>query len=111
MYILQNGYPKNRWEYLYLKDLGVELSGGQYDDYGGYETENYYYDASVVTLQDYKGASAINVGPKSGYYHFVYDESFFEDEKDRCYSCDNEIGRYICHYLESQGWEYNEGDY
>ena len=32
------------------------------------------------------------------------------DQKHRCYTNDNDIGRYICKYLEPQGWNYNNGE-
>ena len=108
MYILQNGYPKERWKYILLEELGAELLGGQYDEYGGYGTENYGYDASVVTLGNNKGSAYIGVYSK--YYQLIYDESLF-NEKEICFDGNNDIGRYICRYLESQGWEHYEGEY
>ena len=51
----------------------------------------------------------INIYTVSGtnYYILVYDKG---QNKNRCYDGGTEMGQYICHYLESQGWEYHEGD-
>ena len=110
MYILQHDYPSTIGEYIYLEDLGVELSGGKYDN-KEYQTKNYLYAASIVRLSNTRVGSTIDVIPKSSsYYQLIYDDGTF-NEKNECFDGDNEIGKYICHYLESQGWEYNEGVY
>ena len=50
------------------------------------------------------------MSPKNGFYQLIYDSGVF-NEKDVCCDGNNEIGKYICHYLESQGWQYCEGVY
>ena len=102
-YILANGLPNTRISFSDVP-LDIELSGGEWHD-EDYYTKNYRYWA-VATENGYEiEAYTIN---ETNYYILVYNSG---RNKNECWDGSTEMGKYICHYLESQGWEYNEGDY
>jgi len=97
-YILANGYPQAGTNVTGEDFLDIELSGGEWDD-GSYFTKNFEYQPSIhrplimeVRENNYKYTLLIHTN------------------EHKCYTNDNDIGRYICKYLESQGWEYNDGE-
>ncbi len=104
-YVLANGLPNGSTIPFEDIPLDVELSGGEFDNSKNYRTKNYYYWVSVSSL-----GFEINVFANSdtNYYILVYNSDRNQNE---CWDGGTEMGEYICHYLESQGWHYNEGDY
>ena len=103
-YILSHGYPN---KHIYLKDfpLDIELSGGKWEEENAeYHTDNYtYYLYINPNFYD------IEVSRNSENYYILV--SFPEEsQKDICYDGFNKMGEFICRYLESQGWEYREGE-
>ena len=103
-YILANGYPDSSIEF--TDSIDVELSGGEFDESGLYLTKNYIYHLF------YGGGSGweidIYANSDTNYYGFMYDSI---SKQKRCFNGDTDMGTFICHYLESQGWEYHEGDF
>ncbi|MCR5504765.1 MAG: hypothetical protein K6E94_04275, partial [Elusimicrobiaceae bacterium] len=102
-YILVKGLPSEKIYFLDFSD--VELSGGEWDEAGkNYRTVNFEY---YIELNN------------SGLYMEVYRKSnnriiysFYVNPREDARECRtefNDIGRYICNYLEPQGWQYIEG--
>ena len=102
-YVLANGLTSG----IYFEDipLDVELSGGEFGDSTSYTTKNYRYsvwvDSNHYEIEVYTNSD-------TNYYILVYNSDRNQNE---CWDGGTEMGEYICHYLESQGWHYNEGDY
>ena len=102
-YILANGFPNTMVRFSELP-LDIELSGGEFSNYE-YRTKNYRYwtdfgpngyEVEIYTISD------------TNYYILIHNS---RRSKNECWDGSTEMGQYICHYLESQGWEYHEGDY
>ena len=103
-YILANGFPSSGEMTLADFPLDIELSGGELDDVL-YNTQNYKYYLLVNDIgYDIEIARIID----ANYYRLVYESLV---NKNQCWDGGTDMGKYICHYLESQGWEHNEGDY
>ncbi|MBO4708125.1 MAG: type II secretion system protein [Elusimicrobiaceae bacterium] len=102
-YVLANGLTSG----IDFEDipLDVELSGGEFGDSTNYTTKNYRYsawvDSNYYEIEVYTNSD-------TNYYILVYNSDRNQNE---CWDGGTEMGEYICHYLESQGWHYNEGDY
>ncbi|MBO4707917.1 MAG: pilin [Elusimicrobiaceae bacterium] len=85
--------------------LDVEISGGEEDVEGGYITKDYDYqgyiapDGYVIIVDRWNN---------DNHLYTIIDDSREELSKE-CWDESNEIGQYICHYLESQGWQHKEG--
>jgi len=102
-YILKNGFPSSG--YVPFQDFGdIELSGGEYDEDGHYITNNFEYDNYVCTSSSC-GTEAYRLPRGLGVTLSFYKYSNGEKEH-QCITQNTDIGRYLCHYLESQGWEY-----
>ena len=43
-------------------------------------------------------------------HYYILTKAVSSNSK-QCWDGYSEMGKYICHYLESQGWEYREGDF
>ncbi|MBO7605504.1 MAG: prepilin-type N-terminal cleavage/methylation domain-containing protein [Elusimicrobiaceae bacterium] len=84
--------------------LDVELSGGEFRE-NIYYTETYEYHLSGASDQ-YE--ISIYTTSNTNYYILNYNS---DRKQKECHDGSTDMGKYICHYLESQGWEYNEGDY
>ncbi len=101
-YILTNGYPDSGGTTM-KSMLDVELSGGEFNDHN-YITKNYYYllfaDSSHWEINIYANSDTN--------YYGLYASS---GGRQICFDGDTDMGAFICHYLESQGWEYGEGDF
>ena len=102
-YLLNREYPE---ETICLKDiLDIELSGGEWKDDCSYITDNYYYYLAITRNdQDIE----VSRTKEDAYYMLVSFPN--ESPKDICLDGYTEMGKYICRYLESQGWEYREGE-
>ena len=87
-----------------LKDfLDVDLSGGEWDEWGAtYTTKDFDYTV-WLTSDGY----AAEIYPLNGNYGF---QKFDYEKKMKCYTQYTDIGRYICKYLETQGFEYYEDE-
>lgn len=104
-YILANGYPDSLITIIDFP-LDVELSGVEFDNGNkSYNTKNYEYHLAINTTGWEIDIYAINY---PNYYILVYDSDIGKNE---CHDGGTDMGSFICHYLESQGWEYNEGDF
>lgn len=104
-YVLANGLVNGRPE-MSIEDipLDIELSGGEFED-SFYKTKNYRYSVWIAS-QYYE--IEIYTNSDTNYYILVYNSHRNQNE---CWDGDSKMGKYICQYLESQGWQYNEGDY
>ena len=100
-YVLANGFPTT---FLHLEDisLDIELSGGDWDEYGDYITKNFDYYVQIGP-SDYE----MEVYSYPNYYYQLYTNI---NTNYKCYTNDTDMGEFICKYLESQGWEYQEGE-
>ena len=79
--------------------LDIDLPEGEWVD-GIYVTNNFSYQINSGEVLAYRNSD-------SSYYIL---QLFYESNIKNCYNGFSEMGTYICHYLESQGWEYGEGD-
>ena len=102
-YLLANGFPD---DIVYLKDiLDVDLSGGEWDEDGfSYVTKDFEYQGNcdLDSCEMYV-------------YRLPYEYEFYliigsQKYPNNCYTVGTDIGKFICKYLESQGWNYNEGE-
>ncbi len=101
-YLLLNGFPNSQVDLEDLLDL--ELSGGEYDEYGQtYSTENFEYSASC-------GSDCDLLAVRKPYEYQLYIYITPTKKSKQCLTTNTEMGEYICHYLESQGWGYTEGE-
>ena len=95
-YILANGYPSQT---IYLKDLAdIELSGGEWVDAASYEIKGLNY-FSYLNLSD--GNIEVQ-GEKYAFQVKITSNNITHN----CFTNGTDMGKYICKYLESQGWEY-----
>lgn len=103
-YILANGYPQSTVHFGDFAD--IELSGGEWDeDVIYYTTKDFEYNPSIG-----RGYYSMEVYRNNGKYAFLTD-SREDPAYHLCVTELSDIGRYICKYLESQGWEYVDQDY
>ncbi len=102
-YILTNGYPSER---LLVNDFSdINLSGGIWDEEGEiYKTKDFSYEFACFI---YGCGGYITRLP---YQYTLYMERYADSYVHGCYTCNTEIGQYICKYLESQDWVYHEGE-
>ena len=101
-YILTNGSPN---EAVGFKDImDVELSGGEWVD-GSYKTKHFLYSAAIHP--DAYGIEIYRIVNDN--YLSIYELYKYGDLKN-CVTETNEMGRYICKYLEAQGWGYDDGN-
>ena len=99
-YILANGLPS---ETIYFKDIAdVELSSGEWDD-DVYNTKHFAYCATVSSDGYHIEVYRRNGPSGADLYTFYIDP---EQNYRECVTQEVEMGRYICKYLESQGWTY-----
>ena len=103
-YILKNGYPS---EYISFEDFAdIELSGGEWDD-GGYSTNSfrYFIGCGSITCE----IDTFRVIGENAYalLTVISDDGITHE----CYTDYTDTGKYICKYLESQGWDYIDEDY
>ncbi len=99
--------------YRCLSDVGLELSGGEWlsnETTAGclhYETKHFeYVDMNISPT----GSSRVTIDPKKAHYTFyLYKESASASWLLRCITQETDMGRYICKSVESQGWEYFDG--
>ena len=97
-YILANGFPSTS---VHLEDfLDVELSGGELVE-SVYITKYFEYD---VELYPYPTGLWMEI------YRTDYEYVLTKNNGYRCYTGEADMGRYICKYLETQGWEYIDGE-
>ena len=85
----------------------VELVGGEWSKPEGatsqYITKDFtYYDPVCDS-----SSCSVEISRNGYIYTLVYDTS----SNKFCATQDTDLGRYICKYLESQGWEYYDGEY
>ena len=104
IYLLNHGLPN---EDIYLKDfpLDVELSGGKW----GEQDNEYHTDDYTYYLYINPDFYDIEVTRESENYYILVSLPN-ESPKDICFDGNNKMGKFICKYLESQGWEYREGE-
>ena len=95
-YILAHPETSSTW----LKDfLDVDLSGGEWHGVT-YVTKNFQYavvvNPSVTWFEIYRNS-----------YDYVLATN---PSKHSCITQETDMGRYICKYLETQGWEYIDAE-
>ncbi len=109
MYILANGLPNTTIQYPDLSS-DIELSLGEYDENEyAYITKDFWYHGHVsqygYNIEIYRRNG--ENGEEDIYAIYVNQNNSQEDEYTKiCYTYCTKIGRYICKYLESQGYEY-----
>ena len=98
-YKLANG---NLQETVSFDDVSdIELSGGEWND-DSYYTKYFQYYIEI------QGDLYMEVYRKDYKYILLLNN---DSGARRCFSQATDIGRYICKYLESQGWEYRDYAY
>lgn len=101
-YVLAYGYPSKYTHGAELLD--IDLSGGEWIG-NAYKTDNFIYglycwkDGCLTGVRDSKDNYALEVYFSSSEIYYV------------CYTQETDIGRYICKYLKSQGWQYADETY
>jgi hypothetical protein len=85
-------------EYI-VSSLDIDLSCSWVDC--SCDTDNFSY---------YVSDSEFEVIRHNSSHYYILNKQFGSDTKE-CWDGYNEMGKYICKYLESQGWEYREGDF
>ena len=83
--------------------LDVELSGGEWNE-----------DSEEYTTKDFKYSATIHSGNYSIYIFRTPDDKYelYQDNQTpkTCCTSGTDIGEFICRYLESQGWQYCDGE-
>ena len=106
-YILANGYPDR---IIYFEEFAdIELSGGEWGEYNEYTTENFEYNTHI-TPNTYSVEVYRQNGDLDIYVLNIYNEPGRNIYTKTCVTDHTDIGRYVCKYLETQGWEYLDGD-
>lgn len=106
-YILSNGFPT---QIISFKSIGdVELSGGEWEegDSWWYNTKNFAYD---VNCKSFNCLIEIERDPDNWLYGLETVILPNNTTTHKCVTQLSDIGRYICKHLESQGWEYYDGE-
>ncbi len=106
-YMLQNVCPDNPTYWPDDIQLDVELSGGEFNAYH-YVTKDFKYFVSCHSTTYMVGAYSTHYQDDVNYYDLVYD---LDGPNQICATNGTDMGKYICKYLESQGWEYVEGEW
>jgi len=111
-YVLGNNFPT---ETTYFKTFAdIELSGGEWTGHepqlAEFSTDNFLYywlvcgrTACSIEL-DRRSNSRLIYGLTS---YYEYDTGWVRS----CFTDFTEMGRYICRYLEDQGWKYIDREY
>ena len=88
--------------FVYLNDfLDVDLSGGEWVDAGIYATKNFTYNGDI-----HDNIYACEVDRNNGEYILTFYSSGFAPYPRNCTTQLTDMGRYICKYLETQGFNY-----
>jgi len=107
-YMLQHVCPGTD---IYCPDdiqLDIELSGGEWNDHK-YVTNNFsYFPSCASTSYSISIYSTHEQQEDLPDYVLIYES---DGPNQICATNGTDMGKYICKYLESQGWEYNEGEY
>ena len=103
-YLLVNGFPN---EDTYFKDFGdIELSGGEWNG-NAYETTN--NDYSIGNWCTKYGCELVAVNKYDDYSSAIIEVYWDHEEKTkRCYTNMTNKGHFICEYLKSFNWEYED---
>ena len=102
-YLLANGYPSVGIRFNDFAD--IELSGGEWDEEYNYNTKDFRYYDPILFSDDY----GIEVDRTTDRINFIY-SLFITKNTRECITQNTDMGRHICKYLESQGWEYVDGE-
>ena len=91
-------------EIVSFKDFtDVELVGGEWNGDGTqYTTKDFDYNSPACS----PASCSVDINRNNDVYTLAYDTRF-----KSCFTQDTDLGRYICKYLESQGWEYYDEEY
>ena len=106
-YMLQNVCPDSDIHWPNDIQLDIELSGGDFGD-NIYSTKNFSYAADCNSRYYYIYVTSLHEQDGNPYYELIYDS---DGPNQICATYFTDMGKYICKYLESQGWEYVEGEY
>lgn len=107
-YMLQNVCPDS---FIYWPDdiqLDIELSGGEFNDNDYYVTKDFKYRIHCRSIYYSIGIYSTHYQDDMNYYDLVYES---DGPNQICATNGTDMGKYICKYLESQGWTYNEGEW
>ena len=104
-YILSNGYPSAKVKYKDITD--IEFSGGEWEenDYG-YKTKEFDYSWLIC----YSGGCVFEIYREPDDTYALTGSVRYEGASHTCITELTDMGRYICKYLESQGWDYRDGE-
>ena len=108
-YLLANdGFPSTHMGTNMLKTVDLELTGGEWIDTSTYKINKKNYTAFCSN-----GGCEFSVCEEGNCYQSaMLDVYWWSGGKSKqCYTNNNEKGRLICKYLESQGWEYVDDEY
>ena len=106
-YMLQNVCPDSDIHWPEDIQLDIELSGGEFGD-NIYSTKNFSYTADCNSIYYYISVTSLHEQDGNPYYGLIY---YSEGPYQVCATNFTDMGKYICKYLESQGWEYVEGEW
>lgn len=102
-FLLKNGGFPSEW--IDFKDFAdVELSGGEWDD-DCYETKDFEY--CYMGCQSGRCFFGGEIYRKDSDVSYAFSVDTYDNTiRKSCFTNETGMGRYICKYLESQGWEY-----
>lgn len=104
-YILSNGYPSARVKYKDITD--IDFSGGEWEENDfGYKTKEFDYRWLIC----YSEECVFEIYRESDDTYALNGWVRYEGASHICYTELTDMGRYICKYLESQGWDYRDGE-
>ena len=107
-YLLTNGISEDSCA-SFDENFDVELSGGEWDeDDGFFITKDFLYEGNGFCGDDYIYEIDIHRAKSkadSELYTLQYRLYNTGEEIKSCIPNHNNMGNYICNYLESQGWE------
>lgn len=105
MYLINNGsLPSGN---VWFKDFAeIDLSGGEWVSDSSYETKNFDYNWLVCNsggcqMEVYRKGQSIDE-------YALYVNIKPDEIAHNCITELTDKGRYMCKYLESQGWEYSD---
>ena len=105
-YILKNGFTDR---FIVLEELlDIDLSGGEFSNEGyNYVTKNFKFnsfcDNSMCVVYAQRTGNSEN--------YVIAVTTYSNNISHECYTFETDMGRYICKYLNSQGWDYVDEEY
>ena len=100
-FLLKNGgFPS---ETVYFKDFtDVDLAGGEWNEWSYITKDFEYYPPTCES--SFCGMEIYRLNSQYSFSIDILNDGTYK----YCYTCNTNIGRYICGYLKSQGWIYKD---